>query len=40
MSVYLKDIPLEVATQRLFSALEEYGLTGVKGLETILPAEY
>jgi putative molybdopterin biosynthesis protein len=35
MSVYLKDIPLEVATKRLFSALEEYGLTGVKGLETI-----
>ncbi len=35
MSVYLKDIPLDVAKKRLLSALEEHGLNGVKGHETI-----
>ena len=35
MSVYLKDIPLEEAKKRLFSALEEHGLTGTVGQESV-----
>jgi putative molybdopterin biosynthesis protein len=40
MSIFLKDIPLAVAKNRLFSALEEQGLTGVKGHETIPLTEF
>ena len=35
MSVYLKDIPLEKARERLMSALEEHHLAGVLGHEDI-----